>query len=156
MTLQRRVTSPRETFQPTPVNPEYANLPIRDGFDWARCLRGIPEARLYLVVFRSVRRASADVETLIRYDDAAYAEALEQGGLLHYFKGEANDRRQCLSFCLWESREHALKATALPAHRAAASISAEMYESYELERYEVKKDATPGGETVVFERLAEW
>lgn len=157
MILKRRATSPHETFcQPTSISPDYANLSVQDAFDWARCLQSIPDARLYLVVFRSVRRASADVEILKRYDDAAYAEAIEEVGLLHYFKGEANNRRECLSFCLWESREHALKAAGLSAHRAAASISDEMYESYKLERYEVTRDATPGGEAVVFERLAGW
>ena len=155
MTLHGWAMSPRETF-PTPTSPEYANLPIWDGFNWAQCLRSIPATRLYLVVFRSVRRVTADVEMLKRYDDAAYAEALEEGGLLHYFKGEANERRECLSFCLWESREHALKAVKLPAHQAAASIAAGMYESYDLERYEVGKDGAPGEETISFERLAGW
>ncbi|PLS83370.1 MAG: hypothetical protein CYG60_22060, partial [Actinobacteria bacterium] len=95
MTHEGRATGPHEAFcQPTPIHPDYAALPIQEGFDWARCLRSISATQLYLVVFRSVRRASADTNVLKEYDDAAYAEALEAGGLLHYFKGEANERRR--------------------------------------------------------------
>ncbi len=151
MSQERQATGLRDAFsQPTPIHPEYATLPIQDGFDWARCLRSIPDARLYLVVFRSVRRPSADLDVLKELDDRAYAEALGAGGLLYYFKGEANERRECLSFCLWESRQHALEAVGGPSHRAAAEIWRAMYESYELERYHLER--THRG-AVSFERL---
>lgn len=150
-----RAASLREAFRGLgPVHRDYMRLPIGEGFDWAGRLRSVPVGRLYLVVFRSVRRASADLDALKRYDDMAYAEALGAGGLLHYFKGEANEQRECLSFCLWESREHALKATGLSSHRAAAAVWTEMYESYELERYYLRKSGAPGDEAIVFERLA--
>ena len=101
MSQERQATGLHYTFsRPTPIHPEYASLPIQDSFDWARCFRSIPALRLYLVVFRSVRRASADLDVLKEHDDAAYAEALGAGGLLYYFKGEANERCECLSFCL--------------------------------------------------------
>lgn len=151
MALERQATGLRGVFpQPTPIHHDYASLPIQDGFDWARSLRSIPALRLYLVVFRSVRRASADLDVLKEHDDAAYAEALESGGLLHYFKGEANERRGCLSFCLWESRQHARDGAGGPAHRAAAGIWRAMYESYDLERYYLQK--TREG-AISFERL---
>jgi|SRR5215210_6125720 len=151
MALERQATGLRDAFsQPTPINPNHASLPVQDGFDWARCFRSIPAVRLYLVVFRSVRRASADLDVLKEHDDAAYAEALGAGGLLHYFKGEANERRECLSFCLWESRQHALEAVGGSSHRAAAEIWRRMYESYELERYHLEK--THRG-IISFERL---
>ena len=151
MTLERQATGLRGAFpQPTPTQREYASLPIQDGFDWARCFASIPAIRLYLVVFRSVRRASADLVVLKEHDDAAYAEALGAGGLLHYFKGEANERRQCLSFCLWESRQHAREGAGGPAHLAAAEIWRRMYESYELERYHLQK---AHGGSISFERL---
>ena len=153
MALERQAAHHlREAFpQPTPVHPDYTSLPIQDGFDWERCFQSIPDARLYLVVFRSVRRPSADLAVLKELDDKAYAEAMVAGGLLHYFKGEANERRECLSFCLWESRQGAREASGGPSHRAAAEIWRRMYESYELERYRLEK--TNGG-TVSFERLA--
>ena len=59
-------------------------------------------------VFRSVRRAAADLARLKEHDDQAYAAALEAGGLLRYFKGEVNGHRECLSFCLWERKEQAV------------------------------------------------
>ena len=104
---------------------------------------------LYLVVFRSVRRAAADLALLTEHDDQAYAAALEAGGLLRYFKGEVNGRRECLSFCLWESREQALAASGCATHRRAAQLSAEMYESYELVRYDLVKT----GGSLVFRPL---
>jgi hypothetical protein len=133
----------------SPINPDYANLPIEVGFDWFR----LGEARfdrLYLVVFRSVRRVTADLELLKEQDDRAYEAAVEAGGLLRYFKGAMNERRECLSFCLWESREQAVTASGGASHRTAAQLTAEMYESYTLERYELTKGEA---RDLVFRRL---
>ncbi len=126
----------------SPINPDYANLPIEEGFNWFSCLGDARFGRLYLVVFRSVRRATADFRLLKEHDDRAYEAALEAGGLLRYFKGEINERRECLSFCLWESKEQAVAASGGASHRAAAQVTAEMYESYTLERYELTNDDT--------------
>jgi hypothetical protein len=132
-----------------PINPDYANLPIEEGFDFPARLDGFPFDRLYLVAFRSVRRPDADLKLLKEHDDRAYEAALEAGGLLRYFKGEMNERRECLSFCLWESREKALEAAGGASHRTAASVTAQMYESYTLERYELVK----GARGLIFRRL---
>src|SRR5215212_6597301 len=154
MALERQATGLHEAFpQPTPVHPDYTSLPIQDGFDWARSLRSVPALRLYLVVFRSVRRASVDLDVLKEYDDAAYAEALGAGGLLYYFKGEANERRECLSFCLWESRKQAIEAAGAVSHQSAADISVRMYQSYVLDRYWLKKVVTGWGERLIFEPI---
>ncbi len=126
----------------SPIHPDHAALPIEEGFDWSSCFAGVSFDRLYLVVFRSVRRATADLELLREHDDRAYAEALEAGGLVHYFRGSMNERRECLSFCLWESREQARRAAGEASHRTAAAITAEMYESYVLERYDLIKEGT--------------
>lgn len=133
-------------------HPEYANLPIEDGFDWDDCLYDAPFDRLYLVVFRSVRRATADLELLKEYDDRAYEDAVRSGGLLRYFKGQMNDRRECLSFCLWESREQARTAAGGASHGRAAEITARMYESYRLYRYDLIKLA---GGNLLFQPLGE-
>ena len=93
---------------------------------------------------RSVRRPDADLDLLRWYDDLAYAEALGSGGLLRYFKGDADGRGHCLSFCLWESREAAARASGGTQHARAAGITASMYVSYDLERYELKP-GDPGG-----------
>ena len=140
--------------QLSPIHPDHANLPIQEGFNWSACLAEVSFSRLYLVVFRSVRRATADLERLKEHDDKAYAEALEAGGLLRYFRGIMNERRECLSFCLWESREQARRAAGGASHAAAMRITAKMYESYRLERYYMMRTAA-GEENLVFRRIEE-
>ena len=94
-----------------------------------------------------MRQPEADLDLLLYHDDRAYEEALASGGLLRYFKGQANDRGECQSFCLWETREQARKAAEAASHRSAASVSAQMYLSYSLERYWIRKL----GEKLVFD-----
>jgi hypothetical protein len=143
----------RACQQISPIYPDYATRPVQDGFSWASTLAGCAFERLYLVVFRSIRRPSVDLELLREHDDRAYAEALESGGLLRYFKGEANERGECLSFCLWETREQAIEAAGAASHQSAAEISVLMYESYVLERYWLKKVVSARGERLIFESI---
>ena len=143
----------RACQQISPIYPDYATRPVQDGFSWASSLAGCAFERLYLVVFRSIRRPSVDLDLLREHDDRAYAEALESGGLLRYFKGEANELGECLSFCLWETREQAIEAVGAASHQAAAEISVLMYESYVLERYWLKKVVSARGERLIFEPI---
>ena len=122
----------------SPKHPDYATLPVGDGFDWSP-LFGCIFDQLYLVVFRSVRRPDADLVLLREHDDRAYAEALRAGGPLRYFKGHANEQGECLSFCLWETREQARKAADAASHTSAADISRQMHLSYALDRYWLRK-----------------
>ena len=135
----------------SPIHSDNATLPVEEAFDWSS-LAVVFFERLYLVVFRSVRRATADLALLREHDDRAYAEALEAGGLIYYFRGSMNERRECLSFCLWESREQARRAAGGASHLTAAAITAEMYESYVLERYDLTREGAGG---LVFRRLEE-
>src|SRR5215204_7659156 len=48
-----------------PIDSAYANLPIEEGFNWSSCLGDARFEGLYLVVFRSVRRAAADLALLM-------------------------------------------------------------------------------------------
>jgi hypothetical protein len=137
----------------SPIYTDYETRPIQDGFSWASSLAGCAFERFYLVVFRSVRRASADLDLLREHDDRAYAEALESGGLLRYFKGEANELGECLSFCLWETRRQAIEAAGAASHRSAAEITVRMYESYVLERYWLKQVVSMRGERLIFEPI---
>jgi hypothetical protein len=137
----------------SPIYPDYATRPIQDGFSWSTSLADCAFERLYLVVFRSVRRASADLDLLREHDDRAYEKALESGGLLRYFKGEANELGECLSFCLWETRRQAIEAAGAASHRSAAKITVRMYESYMLERYWLKKVVSVRGERLIFEPI---
>src|SRR5918993_1294451 len=143
----------RACQQISPIYPDYATRPVQDGFSWSSSLLGCAFERLYLVVFRSIRRPSVDLELLREHDDRAYEKALESGGLLRYFKGEANERGECLSFCLWESREQAIRAAGAASHQSAAEISVLMYESYVLDRYWVKKAVTSREERLIFEPI---
>jgi hypothetical protein len=125
--------------QLSPIHPDHATLPIREGFNWSSCLGDARFDRLYLVVFRSMLRVTADLELLWEHDKRAHAEALKAGGLLCYFRGVMNERRECLSFCLWESREQARRASAGASHRAASGIVAQTYVAHSLERYDLIK-----------------
>jgi hypothetical protein len=118
-----------------PAGPWYAGAPILEAFNWSECLATFPPCQLFLVVFRSVRRESADPILLKSMDDRAYEDALSASGLLHYFRGSLNERRDCLSFCLWETQEAAAMATKRPAHDDAVDITDIMYDSFDLERW---------------------
>src|ERR671911_339601 len=143
----------RACQQISPIYPDYATRPVQDGFSWSSSLAGCTFERLYLVVFRSVRGPSADLDLLREHDDRAYEKALESGGLLRYFKGEANEHRECLSFCLWETRRQAIEAAGAACHQSAAAISVRMYESYVLDRYWLKKVVSARGEKLIFEPI---
>ena len=140
MTLTHQTGLYEACQQISPIHPDHATLPIQEGFNWSSCLGDARFDRLYLVVFRSMLRVTADLELLCEHDNRVYAEALDVGGLLCYFRGSMNERRECLSFCLWESREQALRAAGGASHRKAAATTADMYESYVLERYDLVKE----------------
>src|SRR5919106_522024 len=114
MTLDLRPVLHRACQQISPIHPDYAMRPIQDGFSWSSSLTGCAFDRLYLVVFRSVRRRTADLDLLREHDDRAHEKALESGGLLRYFKGEANERGERLSFWLGETRRKAIDVTSPP------------------------------------------
>ena len=150
MLLDQRAGLHEACRQISPINPDYATLSIEEGFDWSSRLGEARFERLYLVVFRSVRRASVDLQLLKEHDDRAYEAAQEAGGLLRYFKGEMNERRECLSFCLWESREQAVAASGSASHRTAARLTVEMYESYDLERFALTQVHSSKGTRIIF------
>ena len=146
MNIDHRTVALREACgRIAPVHPEYVNLPVWEGFDWSARLGGTAFERLYLVVFRSVRREAADLDLLRERDDLAHEEALSLGGLLRYFKGEANERHECLSFCLWECQRQAERAAGGASHYRASRIAAETYERYDLERYHLTKGGSEEG-----------
>ena len=116
----------------------YATMPIADAFDWASVAAGVAAGEWYMVCFRSVRQPDADERLLQTLDDAAHLEAMSAPGFVHYFKGATNERGECLSFCLWDTRAHARAAAGRPAHALATAIVREMYASYRLEFYRVR------------------
>lgn len=131
--------NPFERLSPTGHN--YPRLPLLQAFNWAECLADQPPRDWYVVAFRSIRNAEADPAYLKLLDDLAYEEAMREPGLLLYFRGTLTDQRECLSICVWESQAHALAATRRAAHQAAADITDDMYDIFELERWQLVKHA---------------
>jgi hypothetical protein len=127
-----------------PVSDRYATMSVADAFTWDACLPDVDTGEWYMVAFRSIRRADADETRLTAYDDWAHTEAMDAPGFVHYFKGPANDRGECLSFCLWDSRADARAAAGRPAHVAAAALTFECYAEYGLEFHRVRRLAGAG------------
>jgi hypothetical protein len=119
-------------------------LPLLQAFNWAECLDGQPARQWYVVAFRSIRSATADPAYLKLLDDLAYEEALREPGLLLYFRGTLTEHRECLSICVWEGQPQAQAATRLAAHQAAADITDDMYDIFELERWLLIKHESTG------------
>jgi hypothetical protein len=128
-----------ERLAPTPGI--YATKPIGEAFDWAALADLVDAGEWYLVCFRSVRQPDADERLLETLDDAAHLEASTAPGFVHYYKGATTEGGECLSFCLWDDRAHARSAAGQPAHALASAIVSEMYASYRLEFYRVRKQA---------------
>jgi hypothetical protein len=122
-----------------PVKAGYQTAPILEAFNWSYTLSDIEWGRWYLIVFRSVRHPDVDHSFLTAHDDVAFAEALRSGGLLRYYKGAMDRDRHCVSLCLCEKRRQAQVATALPDHERAAQLTNRFYESYDVERYILRK-----------------
>jgi len=133
-----------------PAAQDYATRPVASAFNWTECVAPDATGEWYLVAFRSVLRASANEALLLEFDDRALEEASGAPGFVHYLKGPIDERRQCLSFCLWDSRSDARAAAGRPAHVEATAIAHAMYERYALEFYRVRK--LPGEPSFAFER----
>lgn len=131
-----------------PTREDYAVAPIVEAFNWAECLGSVEDADWYMVAFRSVRSVDADDKLLYELDAHAHEEATAHSGLLHYFGGELDAERRCVSFCVWEDRTRAAEAAGLPRHRDAIGAAVSMYESYVLERYRI---TAHGGEVTIEE-----
>lgn len=119
----------------SPSGQSYARLPLLHAFNWAECLAHEPARQWYVVAFRSIRSATADPAYLKMLDDLAYEEARREPGLLWYFRGTMTEQRECLSICVWEGQPQAQAATRLAAHQAAADITDDMYDLFEMERW---------------------
>jgi hypothetical protein len=122
-----------------PLGPDYAVEPVEQAFNWSECLATVERGEWFVVAFRSVRKLDADEALLDELDRRALAEAVGHSGLLHYFRGEMDGERRCLSMCVWEDRTRAREAAALPKHTDAIAIAGASYTSYVLERYRLTK-----------------
>lgn len=140
----RNSTSSNPFDRLAPIGSTYARLPLLQAFNWEECLADQPPRQWYVVAFRSIRSANADPLYLKLLDDLAYEEAMREPGLLLYFRGALTEQRECLSICVWDSQAKAQAATRLTAHQAAADITDDMYDIFELERWHLLKRESDG------------
>jgi hypothetical protein len=95
----------------TPIRPDYATAPYTESFNWSTVFESLSalskaenqpwETRsFYVVVFRSVLNEGVDVDWLSLLDERSHAEATESGGLLKYWFGVKNGRRENLATCM--------------------------------------------------------
>jgi hypothetical protein len=124
-----------------PIAENYATLPVGQAFSWAPVAETLEAGEWYMVAFRSILRADADMDRLTQYDNWAHEEAEGAEGFVHYYRGPLAADRSCLSFCLWNSRAEARAAAAKPAHRDAVTLIADTYEAYALEFLTMRKRA---------------
>ncbi|KAL0096299.1 hypothetical protein J3Q64DRAFT_1633151 [Phycomyces blakesleeanus] len=130
------------------LSQDYLNCPIQQAFNWntlASILGKEWQGEWFVVVFRSIRKISADHQRLFEADVRSQKEAIETGGFLKYWYADLNEHQECMAMCIWVDVEYAAKASRKPLHREAAKLAGQMYDSYVLERHRLIKRA---GETI--------
>ena len=120
-------------------DPAYSELPIEDGFNWVEAFFQVGDGEWYLVAFRSKHAPYADDAYLTWLDERASSAASRHPGFMYYFIGTPRPSGNCLSFCLWQSRQEAVAAAADPEHRAAMELGLPFFEHYRLERYRITR-----------------
>lgn len=93
----------------------------------------------YGVVFRSRRNPESSSLDLYAADRAAHAEAVRNGGLVMYWYGVPDASGLNLATCIWQSRKHAINAISGPKHIEAMKQARGAYETYDLERWIIRK-----------------
>ncbi|KAJ0424666.1 hypothetical protein BJY00DRAFT_276114 [Aspergillus carlsbadensis] len=123
----------------TPIRDDYATGPYTESFNWTAVFKKLHELaaaegyawkreRFYVVAFRSILNADADGDRLHLLDERSHAEAVASGGLLKYWFGSKNAKRENLATCVWRSREDARAGGTGPWHAKARGAAKEMYE----------------------------
>lgn len=120
-------------------DPAYSELPIEAGFNWVEAFAQVGDGEWYLVAFRSKHAPDADDAYLTWLDERASGAASLHPGFMYYFIGTPRPNGNCLSFCLWRSRQEAVAATSDPEHRATMELGLPFFAHYRLERYQVAK-----------------
>ncbi|GIK02788.1 hypothetical protein Aspvir_006849 [Aspergillus viridinutans] len=122
-----------------PVRADYATAPYADSFNWSSVFAFLHDlstregytwsrTNFYVVVFRSTLLAGADVDRMHELDARSHQEAIASGGLLKYWFGTTNARRENLATCVWRSREDAHRGGTGPWHREARGAARDLYE----------------------------
>ncbi|KAJ6131220.1 hypothetical protein N7523_001680 [Penicillium sp. IBT 18751x] len=143
-----------------PIRDDYATAAYLDSFNWqevfdrvkayadAECHEWTTQS-FYVVEFRSVLNPGIDQDRLHALDAYSHQEATTSGGLLKYWFGTKNEKRQNLATCecilfvswvvsiddlvfplgIWRSREDARLGGLGPWHVKARAAAREMYET---------------------------
>lgn len=100
----------------TPIRPDYATAPYVEAFNWNSVFETLHDIAakqgeqpwrqhsFYVVAFRSILRADADPDRLHLLDERSHAEAVASGGLLKYWFGSKNEKRENLATCMFIPR----------------------------------------------------
>ncbi|RSH82748.1 uncharacterized protein EHS24_007742 [Apiotrichum porosum] len=137
-----------------PNDAQYAATEYNEAFNWDElALPSNVEREWYGVVFRSRRRPESSSLSLYAADRAAHAEAVSNGGLVLYWYGVPDVTGLNLATCIWQSRSHAINAIAGPKHIEAMKQARGAYETYDLERWIIRKRV--GKKTLELERWVE-
>ncbi|BGP32708.1 hypothetical protein JCM10296v2_004491 [Rhodotorula toruloides] len=147
-----------------PLTPLYAVVPYVEAFNWSGIVLEDDEQgtvreaarEWYVVAFRSRRRrglSKEEAERLYRADRAAHEEAVARKILMYWFGTpfpSASERDVApidddlvdvnLATCIWNSRQDAIEAMRGEKHREAAKLASTTYETYQLERYIIRKE----------------
>ncbi|KAL4905853.1 hypothetical protein BDW74DRAFT_177552 [Aspergillus multicolor] len=141
----------------TPTRADYATAPYTESFNWSSVSATLHELAakegyswqrqsFYVVVFRSTLQADIDGDRLHLLDERSHAEAVASGGLLKYWFGVKNEKRENLATCVWRSREDARAGGTGPWHAKARGAARVMYEQIVFTTLEL----------VVGEGVGEW
>ncbi|KAJ5637580.1 hypothetical protein N7490_007459 [Penicillium lividum] len=123
----------------TPTREDYATAEYLDSFNWTEVfdiLKTLSEAEghtwttqiFYVVAFRSVLKPGVDNDHLHELDAYSHQEATASGGLLKYWFGTKNEKRQNLATCIWRNRNDARLGGRGPWHAKARAAGRELYE----------------------------
>ncbi|BGP00101.1 hypothetical protein NBRC10513v2_004324 [Rhodotorula toruloides] len=147
-----------------PLTPLYAVVPYAEAFNWSEITleddeEGTAreaEREWYVVAFRSRRRrglSEEEAERLYRADRAAHEEAVARKILMYWLGApfpSASEQDGApidddlvgvnLATCIWNSRQDAIVAMRGEKHREAAKLASTTYETYQLERYIIRKE----------------
>ncbi|KAI0266759.1 hypothetical protein BC834DRAFT_873394 [Gloeopeniophorella convolvens] len=126
-----------------PVTEKYAGASYAEAFNWHELdLPEDEEREWYCVAFRSIRKPGSETGPLYEADKLAHEEAIRNGGLIMYWYGIPDPKTGLnLATCVWQSRAHAVAANSRPHHIRAMRLAATSYDTYELERWTLRKSA---------------
>lgn len=147
------IANPYERLQATPgVDYRDFDVPTEDAFIWEDGIEQTGPNGLYGVEFTSaqnlgLKALAPEMFTVLHtLDDAARRDAEGQDGFNWYFADEVSGEGKARSFCLWDTREHAVAASQRQAHKdavgyAMAEDTREVYDHYGVHKFRLERQA---------------